>query len=396
MTTGPRRALSHVGGQTQAGGQAESAKVLAAALAAVTDADHDVLTHGFHSYPARMHYMVARTIIDAWGEPGHKVLDPFCGSGTVLIEARRAGLEATGIDLNPVACRVAQVKVDRRGRAAIERFEETAAAVVAASLSRVDKRVETRAPVTGEERQWYPPHVLRELAGLHAEIVAVESKEDRDALLVVLSAIAVKFSRQRADTSDARVEPRVGKGAPSRFFGRKASELAQRWGSLASEVVAKSPRAVVREGDVRDLTTLAIRRGPYDLVLTSPPYGGTYDYVEHHERRYPWLGVSAKALRARELGARRNLAATGPGVTARWDEEVGAMLTGMASVATPAGRIVLLVGDGNVAQRRVDAVEQLQRLSGAAGLRVVAWATQPRPDFIGGPLRAEHLVLLRR
>jgi hypothetical protein len=289
---------------------------------------------------------------------------------------------------------VAAVKLDRRGEAAIARFEATAEAVVAASLQRVEDRVASRAPVSAEERQWYPPHVLRELAGLYAEIMAVKSPEDRGALRVVLSSIAVKFSRQRADTSEERVEPRVAKGTPTKFFGRKAAELAQRWRALAKEVGARTPRATILEGDARQLPELVGRRGPFDLVLTSPPYGGTYDYVEHHARRYPWLGVSAKAMRARELGARRHLS-RGKGVAARWDDDVLAMLRAIAAVAGK-GRIVLLVGDGQVGNRRVDARQQLQRLAKPAGLEVVAWATQPRPDFAGGPPRAEHLVLLRR
>lgn len=395
MAQGRRRPLTSVGGPTQRGGQDKAAKVLVRALASVDGVEPDVLTHGFHSYPARMHYMVARSLLSAWGEPGLRVLDPFCGSGTVLIEARRAGLAAVGVDLNPVACRVATVKVDRRGKGGIDRFEARAKAVVAASLQRVADRVATRAPLSAEERQWYPPHVLRELAGLHAEILAVEDQADREALRVVMSAIAVKFSRQRADTSDAKVEVRVGKGTPTKFFGRKAEELAERWRALGDELAAKSPRATVLEGDVRELSEVVGRRGPFGLVITSPPYGGTYDYVEHHARRYPWLGVSAKAMRHRELGARRHLE-KGRGAKTRWDEEVTGMLRAIAAALDKGGRIVMLVGDGQVAGSRVEAVPQLQQLASSAGLQVAAWASQARPDFAGGPPRAEHLVLLTR
>ena len=395
MAEGRRRALTSVGGPTRHGGQDKVAKVLARALASVDGVEPDALTHGFHSYPARMHYMVARTLLASWGEPDMRVLDPFCGSGTVLIEARRAGLAAVGVDLNPVACRLAAVKVDRRGKAGIDRFEARARAVVEASLQRVSERVASRAPLSAEERQWYPPHVLRELAGLHTEIMAVDDQADREALRVVMSAIAVKFSKQRADTSDERVDLRIGKGAPTKFFGRKAEELAERWRALAEEVVAKSPRATVLEGDVRELSEVVGRRGPFQLVLTSPPYGGTYDYVEHHARRYPWLGVSAKAMRHRELGARSHLE-KGKGAKARWNEEVTEMLRAMAAVLDRGGRIVLLVGDGHVGGARIEAVPQLQQLASSAGLQVAAWASQPRPDFAGGPMRAEHLVALTR
>ena len=47
--------------------------------------------HGFHAWPARMHPMTARALIERFSAPGGKVLDPFAGSGTVAIEAMLAG-----------------------------------------------------------------------------------------------------------------------------------------------------------------------------------------------------------------------------------------------------------------------------------------------------------------
>lgn len=401
MPTPPRRtALRHVGGPTKTGGDPGDAEVLAAALHAAEDAPDDALTHGFHTYPARMHPAIAHAVVAAWAGTGQRVLDPFCGSGTVLLEARRVHAIPTGVDLNPVGLRVAEVRLDRRPEPQIERFEATAQRVVEASLARVKARAHSRAPLPPTEIQYWAPHVLRELGGLWAEIERVGEPADRRALEVVLSAIVVKFSRQRADTSTERVEPRVGKGVPSRFFGRKAAELAERWRALSAELRPEAPRVTLIEGDARELPVLVgaqmNEKGPFDLVLTSPPYGGTYDYVEHHARRYAWLGVSGQHLADRELGARRRLARGGRRAEETWDAQVVAMLRAMAAVVTPEGRIALLVGDGQVGGRRIDARTQLQRLAKEAGLKVRAWASQPRPDFAGGAERCEHLVLLQR
>ena len=61
-------------------------------------------THGFHTYPARMHPHIARRLLEAI-PPGATLLDPFCGSGTVLVEgilrgARTVGVDASGEALN--------------------------------------------------------------------------------------------------------------------------------------------------------------------------------------------------------------------------------------------------------------------------------------------------------
>ena len=54
-------------------------------------------THCFHRYPATMISHVARKLIADYGRPGMNLLDPFCGSGTSLVEARLAGLNGFGL-----------------------------------------------------------------------------------------------------------------------------------------------------------------------------------------------------------------------------------------------------------------------------------------------------------
>lgn len=66
--------------------------------------------HGLHSYPARMHPPVARKAIRLFASHGDLVLDPFCGSGGVLAEAKIQGCKSVGIDINPLACLLARVK----------------------------------------------------------------------------------------------------------------------------------------------------------------------------------------------------------------------------------------------------------------------------------------------
>lgn len=59
-----------------------------------------------YKYLAGMQGMTARTLLRLVPHAA-SVLDPFCGSGTVLIEARLAGKSALGCDLSPLAAFVA-------------------------------------------------------------------------------------------------------------------------------------------------------------------------------------------------------------------------------------------------------------------------------------------------
>ncbi|MCA9698295.1 MAG: hypothetical protein KC431_12275, partial [Myxococcales bacterium] len=133
-----------------------------------------------------------------------------------------------------------------------------------------------------------------------------------------------------------------------------------------------------------------------DLVLTSPPYGGTYDYLAHHARRHAWLGINPKQLREGEIGARRDLSAgKGRGRGEHWDRQIVETLGAMRALMHEESLAVLLVGDAEVGGRRMAADRQLERLAPEAELEFVAAASSPRPDWRGGPPRKEHLVALR-
>jgi len=376
-----KRALEQIGGPIRTEGRAD---VLAEAWARASDEDPDTLTHGFHPWPARMHPAIARVVLAA-ARP-RTMLDPFCGAGTSMIEARVAGVEAVGIDLSPLARRVASVKLDARDAAGRRRFEQTAATVAAASEARVRAREPIHVDLPKHELAWFGGHVIKELGGLREEIRASGPREDRHALAMVFSSILIKVSRQRSETHIERHDRRIRKGLATELFLRKARELSARWAEL--ERVARGPMPELLEGDARRLFRLLGDRR-FDVILTSPPYGGTYDYADHHARRFAWLELDDERLRRFEIGARRR--SGHDDAAQRWDEDVGAMLAAMESVLSPRGDVILVIGDGRFGDRVVEAPAQLRRLAPEAGLEVVGVASQPRH---GG--REEHLVRLKR
>ena len=46
-------------------------------------------------------------------EKGQVVLDPFCGTGTTLVQATKRGIHSVGIDASPFSCFVSRVKTNR-------------------------------------------------------------------------------------------------------------------------------------------------------------------------------------------------------------------------------------------------------------------------------------------
>jgi 16S rRNA G966 N2-methylase RsmD len=385
-----RASLSNQGGAVELHGEPRAAAWLARALEASAGRADD-LTHGFHSYPARMHPGIAASVIEVLSERGGRVLDPFCGSGTVLVEAMLAGRRATGVDLSPLALRIAEAHLARPTAEQRARFLQALDDVGTASLARVRARVPSRAPLDARERAFYDPHVVIELAGLLEEIRARPERRTRRMLEIVFSSLLVKLSKQRGDTSEELTEKRIRKGLSTELFVRKGKELVERWAALDAALPQDASPPELLLGDARALPELV--RGRFDLILSSPPYGGTYDYVAHHARRYTWLGLDPSALGAHEVGARRSISQAREG-RARWDAELLACLRAMRGVVAASGCIVLLIGDGESKGERIDARAQLARLAPRAELELVSGAAQAREDFYGGAARREHLVLL--
>ena len=68
--------------------------------------------HGLHEYKGKFNPQIARALLNCMDlRGGDSVLDPFCGSGTTLVEAAHLGLSAIGFDINPLAVYVANAKL---------------------------------------------------------------------------------------------------------------------------------------------------------------------------------------------------------------------------------------------------------------------------------------------
>jgi DNA modification methylase len=357
--------------------------------------------HGFHSYPARMHPLTARRLVEAFSRKGERVLDPFAGSGTVLVEARLAGREAIGVDANPLAVRLAELKTRGLGEEPRARLVNAAKQVAAVADARRKARSGPTKRYGPKDMELFQPHVLFELDGLRAGLDALADASLRGDLELVLSAILTKMSRRASDTAAHGVEKRLAAGYPSRLFVRKTEELVARIAEVYGELAA-APRARVVEGDARALD--GVETGSVALVVSSPPYPGNYDYLAHHEARLRWLRLRPERFDKIEIGARRRLDPLGAAEgRARFEAELSATLRAIARVLARQGQAALLLADSVVAGAPVYADDLVSRAAPPLGLAVRAVASQPRPHFHAPTGRAferrvrrEHAILIRR
>jgi 16S rRNA G966 N2-methylase RsmD len=392
---GVKRALVNVGGAVETVGDASLAARLTEALMVRPGERDATLTHPFHAYPARLHPAVARSLLVTLAPlPGATVLDPFCGSGTVLVEALVAGHRALGRDLSPLAIELASLKTLWTTPDMRRAMVEAAHAVAAHARDLWESRA--KLPVPPGEARWFAPHTLREVAAL-ARAVDKAPSSVRLPLRMLLSSVLVKVSLQASDSDPRIVRKRVPSGAVLHFFTYKARELDRCLAALARALPGPS-RADVRLDDATALTTVPDRS--VDVVLTSPPYANTYDYAAQHARRHAWLGLDTTQLSMGEMGATRWFDVPEVGLL-RFRRELAGMCASLARVMAPGARAAVVIADGAVGAEALRADRMLREAAEGAGLTVVARASQERKVFDADSVRAfskqpkrEHVIVL--
>lgn len=403
---GQRRSLTHVGGKVSVFGDVELTRAFTHALEVASAAEvSDSATlrphvHDFHVYPARMHPETAGRLVDALSNKGDKVLDPFCGSGTVPVEAMLRGHTAIASDLNPLAVRLTLAK----GGLAFNPDELMMAAVRVRGVAdeRRTKRAGFSTNYAQEDREAFAPHVLAELDGLRVGIAAERKGPVKDALELVLSSLLTKFSTRRADTSGETAEKRIAAGYAAKLFDKRAESFAEALHTFARRLPSPAPRLLTFVDDARSLK--GVRDGEAQVVITSPPYAATYDYVDHHDLRMRWLGLSTQEMRKGEIGARRAYNRLGPSeARAMWQGELAGLFRSLARVTSPKARVALVMADSAVGETPIRADEAVALSLAGTPFSLSAGASQERPHFHGptqaafrNAPRREHVLLLTR
>lgn len=261
------------------------------------DADTKTHTHCYHVYPAMMIPQVARRLIRLYGLHRGTLLDPFCGSGTSLVEARLAGMHAVGIDINPFAVFLAQAKT---------RVFDTERVVREARQLRCllnDEMfwAQIEPPRFFNIDYWFKPEVQYELAALREAILTKVDPDVRDFFLVAFAHTVRECSNTR------KGEYKLYRLPEQELDRHQPQVLPIFWEKLSRnlrglvefiEVVDPETRVTILQGDIRD--SQPIESETVDLIVTSPPYGDsqtTVAYGQFSRLALQWLGLDDRAVK---------------------------------------------------------------------------------------------------
>jgi len=266
--------------------------------------------HGLHPYKGKFYPQLARSLLNACGVPERaKVLDPFAGCGTTILEATLLGMRGLGVDANPLAVLVAQTKLGVLARVP---DQLRVALTPLAKLPRKGPALPDHAYL----ERWIPEANLRYLRRALVGIAAVEDRDARRLALVCLSSVLRLGSYQ--DPSQLRVlrRPRDADVPELRELFHDALTDALRAVEATRAVTAidwsrfatASTRMIA--GDSRSLLSRLHhhRRGSFDAVITSPPYANALPYIDTDRlslRAFGMLGDGGqKTAEQRQIGNR--------------------------------------------------------------------------------------------
>ena len=254
-------------------------------------------THIYHDYPARMIPQIPRQLIDILDQKvGNTLFDPYCGSGSVLVEGELSGLNTIGCDINPLAILISTAKTDY--------------SIIPAALEKeINNFMKFTLSPQGEPliiqndrlSFWFKESVVKPL-GL---ILMYISKIADPSIKRFFEVAASETIRESSNTRKGEFklyrynEETLKKHNPDPFVIMK-SKLIRNFNGYKefhlkiSSMGNKPQTNVFLLNTANSIPPSIIKKESVDIVITSPPYGDSHTtvaYGQYSKLSSEWLGI---------------------------------------------------------------------------------------------------------
>jgi DNA modification methylase len=244
------------------------------------------------------------TILTYYCPSNSVILDPFVGSGTVLLEASYLSLEAYGFEINPAAYIMSHTYEfinDSQKKEVLKNLRNIIDQEFPLRIFEVSDQVENLVDKLQNTRNMLPDR----------------SKVLFDALVIILDVCKNKITQE--------------------FIQKKFSHL--------SNIITNLPysQKPIRVG-LSDARSLPLENNQIDFVVTSPPYINVFNYHQNYRQSAEILGWDLLKIAKSEIGSNRANRSNRFYTVVQYCLDMGDILKELARVSKQQARIVLIVG----------------------------------------------------
>lgn len=315
--------------------------------------------HRLHPYLGKFIPQLVEIFLRKYFLPSQTVLDPFCGSGTTLVQANELGINSIGYDISEFNVMLARAKTARYdlSRLNFEVFDifKRLKNVMQEGRCQLDfweGKITNISIMSDTDSQylkdWYAPKALLELL-TYTSLIEKEAYKYKDLLKIILSRSArsarltphydldfpkkpqtqpywcYKHSRECSPTQEAL-----------KFIERYSIDTFRRVREFAS--IRTNAVVTVEHGDSREIEIAKI-----DGVITSPPYVGLIDYHKQHEYAYNLLGLQDN--QEKEIGPASN--GTSQKAKEEYQHNIALVFRRITDLIPKGGRIIVVANDNS-------------------------------------------------
>lgn len=248
--------------------------------------------HRWYGYLEAFSSDLVRTKIKEYDINNKKIVfDPFCGSGTVLVDACMLGIPSVGVDANPAMIKISEIKTSLDVKP--KEFGEQAKKVVKkirknmAEQLKVDQCPPLRRMPDMERRSWFDEFTLKKVDYAWNEIITIKNKEIKGLFELALITTLRKCSNVQ-----------FAPGTSFYPYREKPSFLATYWKKLTDMYFdLKEVKDLKRENTelIVDDSRFLAKLDPsykFDFLITSPPYPNDLEYTAQTRLELYLMGVA--------------------------------------------------------------------------------------------------------
>jgi len=220
--------------------------------------------------------LVREAIADLGCKPSGWLLDPFCGTGTTLVECGLQGINAIGVDANPFSAFCSKVKTD--WNVDPDEIDSTLERLYGLADCTNAHAMNSTALPQAVRNGWVSPHIWNKASTIYGLTRQVRNLDRRYLLqLAVISAVK-EFCANVAFGPEIYKRTRTHRVGLRWAVSYKAKQIAEDLRGIEAPI--QKSRIEALHGDSRDLQFLVDKgfAGQVQWIITSPPYPTEHDY----------------------------------------------------------------------------------------------------------------------